>query len=282
MDCLASSRDGTQQQKRRHSWAWPSIASPPPMPSPGMPTSASGWGSEANWQPFAPPARDSRRKRSHAWPHRSRSFCALASQEQTPRTGSTAGRVNSGDYCAATNCGRSGSPTAIYLYVAPRPLWDGDRRHDLLLIVRRIAAVVVRAHEREEVERAARRVAKVIANEAETAPDAGWTCGAELWIPAVRREPNVVAIRGERRRVPLDRGVHAVIGRTVRRHAPRPVGVSRVERQTGTSRLARPSCGTGKAPIVKGKADRAARRDGEIRLELIRWRGIVIHLDWPA
>lgn len=44
-------------------------------------------------------------------------------------------------------------------------LWNGNSGNDLLLLVARIRAIVVRAHEARYVRRPARRVAKVVADE---------------------------------------------------------------------------------------------------------------------
>src|SRR5207253_5580289 len=106
----------------------------------------------------------------------------------------------------------------------------GYRCDHLLLVVMRVAAVVVGAHEGGVVDRAGKIVAEVVADErvgriARTAA----VRTVELGIPIVFRQSNVVPDWLEGRRVELDARVDAVIGRAIGRERARVVGVLPVE-----------------------------------------------------
>src|SRR5438128_10568130 len=113
-------------------------------------------------------------------------------------------------------------------------------RDHLLLVVLRVAAVVVSAHEGGVVRCAGEIVAEVIADErvhriARTAA----IRTVELGIPAMLGQSNVVPDRLEGRRIELDARGDAVIARAIGRERPRVVGVLPVEMTARVRRFGR-------------------------------------------
>src|SRR5437870_6875061 len=157
----------------------------------------------------------------------------------------------------------------------------GYRCDHLLLVVLRVAAVVVGAHEGRVVDRAGKIVAEVVADErvgriARTAA----IRTVELGIPIVFRQSNVMPDWLERRRVELDARVDAVIGRAIGRECARVVGVLAVQAKPRGGR-GRTRGRTREPPVIEGNAYGTVGRHCQVRLELVDVADeIVVDLDW--
>src|SRR5438445_3143865 len=163
-----------------------------------------------------------------------------------------------------------------------RPFRSRYPRDHLLLVVLRVAAVVVSAHEGGVVDHAGKIVAEVIADErvhriARTAA----IRTVELGIPAILGQSNVVPDWLEVRRIELDARVDAVIGRAIGWERARVVGVLLVELQPRGRRLSRTRRRTGEPPVIESDAYGSVGCHCQVRLELVDIaEDILVDLDW--
>src|SRR6266700_1614167 len=152
------------------------------------------------------------------------------------------------------------------------PLGRSDLRDQLLLVVSGVLARGVERLDRCRVGEAAARVdAEVVPDEACRVADAVEARRRKLWVPRVRREPDVVADRPELRAIELDRGVDAVVLPSLWQ--------ARIEEQSRDRRLGRARSRTGQSPIVESNGHGPIGRHYEIRLQRVPDPGRVVHLD---
>ncbi len=158
-------------------------------------------------------------------------------------------------------------------------LRNRDGSNDLLLLVVGIGAIVVCAHKARDVHRPTGYIAEVVADEGRDASGARRVWRVQLRVPGVLGEPDVVPERRKGDIVELHTGVDAVVGGTVWRQGAHIIRVDLVKGEASSGSLGSSRSRTTQAAVIESHTHSPLGRDGQIGLELIDFRLVIVDLD---
>ncbi len=161
----------------------------------------------------------------------------------------------------------------------PQRLRNSHRSNHLLLAVGGIGAIVVCAHKARDVRRPTGYIAEVVADEGRDAGGARRVRCVQLWVPGVLGEPDVVPERRKGDIVELHTGVDAVVAGTIWRQGAHIIRVDLVKGEASSGSLGSSRSRTSEAAVVESHTHLSGGRDGQIGLELIDFRLVIVDLD---